>query len=618
MAGLIDWNPQAPHVPNAAPQIAHIGGLIDAFAERRIKLAELQQQKAIHEAQIAEQVRHNQAAEGIDRDQLAELGGYHKAATEAGRAHNQSIARQASAKEYTDLLIKRDRGEISAEAFQSALQALQGGGGGVWSGDGSTPGASDATSPATGRGAAVSSNFQGPDPDPSYAPASPAPTNGYDRPRDNIGGSSIDDLVRQGLLTPGEGATGRDTGHHGNIPEFLSHIGASPGEVARRFPETRAQSESNERDADFMGIPGNPESPYFGRQSSMEPPPVSQGQPQAPAGPPPSIAGAPGAILDAAASAPLPRSSSGPQQMPAGPHAVVDTFGYDINSPERRATEAGRKVSAALGPVLNTPYGKRALREVEAAQTVPGAYKTTADAVKDVLTRAQHYEDQANKAKRHGGAGSGITASDARATSAGFRGLTALRSDIKEFSRTSGIRDLQKTYGEISKAGELMRSKSGAAQAMAVDGFVAAARKGTVTAAGLAYISGHMAGGAAALEDAYRKVESGKFSDPSVKAMITAIEDAKGAILSDVERHHQAFVGSYYDDDVYRPFKANVENEEAQLFAPFGYKVTREKGAPGVALTGKAFSGRPGRASAAPPGGGDLSGLNDEADALLR
>lgn len=291
-----------------------------------------------------------------------------------------------------------------------------------------------------------------------------------------------------------------------------------------------------------------------------------------------------------------------PMPAPPPPGQQLHLAGRVLELPSAQEMETNRAAQAKqraqqfatqVGPVAGSPFAKQALAETVAQMQAP-TWDAKEDPFKTFQARMQHLEDEQVTREGHHAtvAASGATEGH-KAVAENQRALRELRGDIASWKTENGVRDLGKAYEEMSKAEKLAGSKSGAAQAAAVEGFIKSARGGAVTGASQNFMTTHMGGLLDGLETRLAAAKKGNYGVGQMASLNQAIRDAKDAIKAGVEERRQAYVDKYYSGQ-YDDMKANVDNEYAGLFGQFGYKVQRQPGTHGVSITGHGYNERGG------------------------
>lgn len=273
--------------------------------------------------------------------------------------------------------------------------------------------------------------------------------------------------------------------------------------------------------------------------------------------------------------------------MPADRRVFMSTLA-DASMREDRAAQAAPVLDdmerGGLGGEPGSPAAK-ALHLVRVGVS-SGALPPEKDAIfARYTTELARIEDRVAKEKN-----ARIVASG-RGTGNNFKTMTELRGQLRQFDTDNNIRVSGKEYGEIDKAAHMIASQSGPGQKAGVEGFIKAARGGAVTKASQDYVAGNMAGGVAQFQTAMQKAVDGQFSDPDVKALETAIVDARSAIKAEVARAARAFdIG--FGGPEYTEVQGNIINEYNKRFTSFGLpEKARGGGEPGVTITGKSLTG---------------------------
>lgn len=351
--------------------------------------------------------------------------------------------------------------------------------------------------------------------------------------------------------------------------------------------------------------PAPPATPAPQGRAGLEPPPFV---PQSPgvfpgAQPPPSAPMppmAPTSPLAQAQPSPAPPAPTGPPssamhlRMPAGGVLDIDPKAMEAQR-AARAEATARAFVTQVGPHVRGAAGKRALEETVGMIVAP-----TWDGPKEdphgFLARRTHELEQAGlerermtQTKHEGESNKSLTR--------GQRAETLLKGKLTQFDNLNDMKRLGREYSHLLESTELLDGPA-PAQKRAIDLFVGSAKNGTVTSQSLQYVAGNMAGGMAQLQTAIQKVIDGRYSDPDVLAMKSAIKMGTHALKQDANRKREAFVEELYHPSMYE-MQANVDPEYNARFTPFGFPaIRREKPNPGISPTGErimsAATARPG------------------------
>ena len=124
--GIIDWNLGKSPIQGGANDVASLSSLVNVLYERRVKQAEMEQQRQQEAARLAEIARHNQASEGIDREQLGAQKAHWDASIGAENERARLARQQKASDDVRALRKDYEANLISRQAYEAGMRQIMG------------------------------------------------------------------------------------------------------------------------------------------------------------------------------------------------------------------------------------------------------------------------------------------------------------------------------------------------------------------------------------------------------------------------------------------------------------------------------------------------------------
>lgn len=234
----------------------------------------------------------------------------------------------------------------------------------------------------------------------------------------------------------------------------------------------------------------------------------------------------------------------------------------------------GAKAYGELEPGMQTEHETRFYQQERPA--VAAGIVTP----KEAITQVQRLAGQAEAmAGREANARIMADRADKRIEiTSGQRANTALGHDMAAFVSQHNIKQLGVEYSNLEKAAKLANSDQSGAQKAAVDSFITAYKKGTVTTASLHYFADNMSGGMGHLMSLINKAIDGTYGESDINDLAASIAIGTQAVHDDMNDKRETFTTVFYNQE-FSEQTGNVDSLYNSTFTPFGFPpIVRRKG----------------------------------------